>query len=88
MRTIHKYKLDALHSMRGTQIVALPSAFLILHLDVQNGVPCLWVEVEDSTPRYNHTFTRYGTGWEIEGDEIHIGTYMDGPYVWHVYMGV
>lgn len=60
-----KYKLE------------LPAHVEILHLDVQNNLPFIWVKVNPFNKGEKRKFITYGTGQAIEDEEnlIYIGTF-------------
>jgi hypothetical protein len=61
----------------------------ILHLDTQQGMPCLWALVDPNAPVEGRYFHIAGTGHPIEGYEFmkHIGSFMlyGGSLVFHVF---
>jgi hypothetical protein len=78
-------------------VLNMPKYCQILHLEKQGDTPCLWVEVP-SDSFYNSKKVEYeerefviiGTGWEFGVAEIgdagyYVGTWLEGPYVWHLY---
>lgn len=81
MRTIHKYPIKA--------TIEMPVGAQILKVDTQGLSPMLWAEVEDNASYETRYFDVYGTGWvvdETEGTKVHhVGTYLQGDFVWHVY---
>ena len=50
----------------------------IIHIDVQEGTPCLWALVDPQTSIENRHFRIYGTGQEINEIEPikYIGTFL------------
>lgn len=81
MLVIHKVQL------RDTSVVIEPAGKITKWLDVQlqQGVPTLWYEVDLSHPLVqDRTVTVVGTGHEFEGGE-YIGTFQDGMFVFHAY---
>ena len=88
MRTIQKYPIreDAFvhHFTVGAQI---------LGVQVQNGIPTMWVELEAINPREPEqslktdewAFTVVCTGGVVPDNARHIATYQVPPYVWHLY---
>ncbi len=81
MKTVYKYRLTG----KYTTTLQLPKQAQILSVQMQEGVPTLWALVdptEELIPRY---FSIVGTGWEIEEEVTHIGTFMEGAFVWHVF---
>jgi hypothetical protein len=85
MKRIYKYPL----ADSEAQEILLPLGAKILSLQVQKGIPCLWVESNFPCSTYVPvTFITYGTGHGMADrlDE-YIGTYQlyDGDLVFHVY---
>ena len=70
-------------------VVAMPHSAQVLCVQVQNGMPYLWVIVRDTDAyKTTRTYSTYGTGQghnEITGR--YIGTYQlhDGAWVFHVF---
>lgn len=81
MKTIYKYRLSG----RYTTTLELPKQAQILSVQSQEGVPTLWALVDTSKELEQRYFTVVGTGWEVEEEVCHIGTYMEGMFVWHVF---
>lgn len=86
MKTIFKTKLD----ICDLQNIELPIDFRILHLDKQDGVPCIWYECDSTSPLVSLQIYCYGTGYNMD-DEAHpkkyIGTVQIDGFVWHFYRG-
>lgn len=84
---IFKYPLQ----VAPINLLQLPKESKIIHVAIQMpaGI-CLWCEVprpDDIHDVEERKIVVYGTGHEIP-DSLkveHLGTVMDGPYVWHVY---
>ena len=87
MRTIHKYKLDTFvfyPDERST--FNMPSVRKYLTINMQDGMPCLWVEVEDESEYTPVEITVVGTGNPIPNEfNNYIGTVQDGTMVWHYF---
>lgn len=84
MKTIYKYTLSSPQNE-----VDLPREFKILHLALQNEIPCLWAEVDDIKPLIRMTVTFYGTGHIVPDNAgNYIGTVLmhDGSLVFHAYI--
>jgi hypothetical protein len=45
----------------------------------------LWTEVDPDAPFSTTQFMVVGTGWDVPDDYEHVGTYLNGPLVWHLY---
>ena len=82
MRTIHKFELAVI----GEQIISIPSSAIILDIQEQNGVICLWAELDDSDIKFDRNIYMTGTGQEINFVTIvYIATVQKGGLVWHFY---
>lgn len=82
MRTIWKFPLD----ITDRQKVEMPKFATLLSVQLQNGVACLWVEVDSEQPKERRTFAIYGTGNPIPNNPgEYVGTFQQGPFVWHLY---
>lgn len=47
--------------------------------------PTIWAIVDTDEQPEPRRFTVYGTGHPLPRNGRHIGTYFDGPFVWHVF---
>lgn len=80
-KVIWKYAFDF-----GATQHSIPVAGKILDVQVQGGVPCMWVEVSPDSEREYRWFHIVGTGHqEILAGWDHVGTFQSPPFVWHVY---
>ena len=87
MQTIHKYPLELVDE----QSVWTPAGAQLLHLAMQNGVPCLWFLVDpelEATLKWQ--IRMYGTGHAVPDSESwlpFLGTILlhDGAPVLHVF---
>ncbi len=84
MRTIHKYQLTRPY---GEQII--PAGGKVIHagLDAEGLMPHIWVEFDDSR-RGGEDVLRYSIvaiGGGIPTDLDHIASWVDAPYMWHLY---
>lgn len=60
-----------------------------LHLAIQSASIQLWaVHDEDTFPSSSHIFVTIGTSQPIPEEYYHVGTVLDGPFVWHVFYTV
>ena len=84
MTQIFKY---VLMSTKNVSSVAIPKGGKVLTTAMQDGLVCIWVEVDQHAPTELRTFKIYGTGHEMLDSEhqVYVGTIFDNPYVWHVY---
>ena len=85
MRTIYKYPLE----VTDLQVFTMPTGGQILSVQVQNGIPCLWVLVKELHKREVRRIRIIGTGNPIGEDEhlTFIGTFQmeGGSLVFHVF---
>ena len=83
MRAIYKYKL----SVQDTVDLCIPEGAKILTLQMQQGCPCIWAEVNPQAPTEERTFAIRGTGHEFLAEHTgeYIGTVQDGALVLHAY---
>lgn len=84
MQVIHKYPLEIV----GKKTVKLPRPLNILSVQVQNGEPCMWVQLEPHYTRFaEYTITMICTGIEFSGDIGQwIGTVQVGALVMHCFI--
>ena len=86
--TIYKYPIP----VADEPIIAIPRGARILSVDVQHGVPCLWVLVDRFAPEVPHRFRLAGTGHEVDfewRDAPFVGTVLlaGGALVFHLFDG-
>ena len=92
--TIYKYPIDITH---GIQCIDMPPNPRLLHAGLDpEGWPCVWAIVDAEKVHIPkdiwHTVDEVniivcGTGHypPTEDDWWHLGTFNQGPYVWHVF---
>ena len=83
-KVIWKYKLESLVS----QTIRMPQGAKILTVQIQNEVPCIWVEVDicQKTKKENRYILIHPTGREINlTRQIYIGTFQLDQLVLHVF---
>jgi len=82
LREVFKYPVP--YSDRFTLL--LPTAAEILHFGEQSGALFIWALVEPDSPKVSREFLLRGTGHEIEGNPIYLGTDRVGSgLVWHLF---
>lgn len=86
MKTIHKYKLDIV----GLPFAKMPAKAEILTLQLQNGIPCIWVLVDTQEETVERQFITFGTGEKLPDDTSnlkYVGTYQlhNGQLVLHLF---
>jgi hypothetical protein len=86
MKTIHRFPLAA--NPRQDVVLEMPRDSLVLSVGIRplDGVPSLWVLINDFNDVCRRTFRIWGTGWAMTNDPgKYVGTFMVGPMVWHVF---
>lgn len=82
--TVWKYILE----VTDEQWLELPRGYRFLSVDVQNGVPCLWVQVDSEAVKDSILVVTVGTGEPMRKDDMKfLGTYQlyNGSFVGHVF---
>jgi hypothetical protein len=83
MRKVWKYEMP---DQREFTLDMPDADICLLHVAVQNGKPVLWAEVETEANKRPQHFLRVGTGGcTIPLTATYVGTYFQGPFVWHLY---
>lgn len=65
--------------------MAVPTGAIFRSCAMQGTIPCMWMEIETTNPLEVINVYIYGTGHTIPDDLTYLGSYIDGPYVWHLY---
>lgn len=84
MKTIYKYQLQT----TDEQVIELPKYYQILSVQIQNGVPCMWVLVDPENEPDSTKIRIYGTGHQFDLKAWKfIDTYQlqGGALVFHVF---
>lgn len=83
MLTVFQYQFEVPSSFR----LDLPRGHKVLAAGVQDGTPCLWIQLDTAEPRSPVEFRVYGPGHEMDrGVPLeHRGTFQDRRFVWHVF---
>jgi hypothetical protein len=80
-KQIWKYKVE--------NIIEMPKGAEILSVQIQNGEmfnACIWAKVSSENELEKRQFLVVGTGHTFDDtDMVYIGTYQDGPFVWHLF---
>jgi len=92
MTTIYKYPIIAKHETEfGSSVYAhlVPQSrkFIKAGLD-SNGYPCVWALIDPETPLIMTKFILVGTGQPMDDSffgRTHIGTFIQSPFVWHIF---
>ena len=82
MRRVYKYPLQLIDSVQKLYVhdVSTPLLFAM-----QDGMPCLWLEVSTSQTKVEKQVMIVGTGHQVPDGFKHIGSCIDGIFVWHLY---
>lgn len=84
MKAIWKYPLQTV----GVQSIDMPVGADLLTVQLQHGLPCVWVLVDPAAPACPVKLTTYGTGAPIDdAPGEYLGTYQlaGGSLVFHVF---
>jgi hypothetical protein len=81
--TVWKFEVAAGDVVR----VPMPAGARVLHVGTQRPRHlCVWAEVDGLAGLVERRFLVRGTGHPLPADRgPHLGTVIDGPFVWHVY---
>lgn len=83
MRTVWRYEID----LNADQF-ALQVGGTVVHVGLRVARMIeLWVEVDTDrlTSDNSNIYRVFGTGHPLPDDATHVGSVIDGPFVWHVY---
>lgn len=84
-RIIYKHPVE--HLSKPLLIPCTSRAQVVL-VALQGGLPHIWID-DDWHPdanRNNRVFIVVGTGHPIPDGSVHCGSYLQGVFVWHVYL--
>lgn len=86
MKTIYKYPLQVTPDLQPIQ---MPDESVILSIQMQNNIPCIWALIDNSSLRYvTREFKIIGTAGEVDIDnDFYVGTviHSTGKLVWHIF---
>jgi hypothetical protein len=73
--------------LKGTCSLFVPVGAKTLTVQVQKGVPCIWMLVDPKAAKEERFFRIYGTGHEMSEVGEYIGTFQiaGGTFVFHVF---
>lgn len=84
MRTIYRYPLR----VTDVQTITGPGLGRVVAVDNRRGELEVWAEVDTHDVEMTRSVIIVGTGNPIPpGAGRHVGHYIDGPFVWHIYEG-
>ena len=84
MEKIFKYPLK----VDDIQMVEMPKGAVVLTVQTQREIPCLWAKVDPSAPAIKRCFITYGTGHPADDGQAqhYVGTYqLSIGLVFHVF---
>lgn len=83
MITIYKYPVEIDKQI----IIMMPWGAKFLCIQVQNGVPCIWVQVDTDEALVERKFFWYGTGNPSDMTKNYLGTIQlhNGNLVFHLF---
>ncbi len=76
---VYKYKT----ATDGT--VDLPEGAKVIHAELFGHEITLWCIIDPSERNETRKFVIVGTGQEIPNDLIHIQSFIQPPFVWHIF---
>lgn len=84
MRTIFKYAIE----ITDVQVIHVKAGAVPLHVGLDpHGAPCIWMKVNRDYDTEALVVYVVGTGHPLPTDaEIHLGSFNQGPFVWHVFV--
>jgi len=88
MKTIYKYSIPLISAEFDME---LPVGAIILSLQIQGGIPCVWAMIDKDADKEQRHFRFYATGYPIgkipKDLSLHyIGTVQaSGGVVWHLF---
>ena len=81
IKQIWKFKVE--------NFIEMPKGAEILTVQIQDGQmfnACIWAKVNPENELEKRHFIVVGTGQGFQDDNTnYIGTYQDGPFVWHLF---
>jgi hypothetical protein len=83
MRTIYKYPLET--GQFNDVSIRLPEGATIRRVAIQHNTPTLWAEIDTEAKLVVRHLRVHGTGHPIPAGAVYVGTWDDGPFVWHLY---
>lgn len=85
MRTVHKFLVPFADPEAGPLPVSRHAPVRLTGLDPRTGKPAVWIEVETTNPPGERRMAVFGTGHELPDGWVHVGSMIDGSFVWHIY---
>ncbi len=57
----------------------------IVHVALQDGQPHFWFCTDTLAPPVSRHFQVFGTGHDIPHNAKHLGSWLEGAFVWHLF---
>jgi hypothetical protein len=80
VKTIWKFELPT-----PICVVQMPVDAMVIRVGRQGAAVCLWAMVESDNALEDRLFAIVGTGRPIPHNGRYLGTWDDGPFVWHLF---
>jgi hypothetical protein len=80
MKTIWKFEMPG-----PACVIDMPVGAQVIRIARQGAAICLWAIVESDNALEKRVFATIGTGRPIPLDGRYLGTWDDGPFVWHLF---
>jgi hypothetical protein len=82
MRVMWKFPFDVAPRFS----VQMPAVHRVCAVQLQGGVPCMWVLVDHASAVETVWFRVVGTGHQFDLDGLgFVGTFQQAPFVWHLF---
>lgn len=81
MKVIHKHTL----LLQQYQYIDSFNGAKFLDIQAQDGIPNMWVEVDDEKLSDRFHLIIVGTGHPVPTGSFYLATYQNVPFVWHFY---
>lgn len=65
--------------------VEMPEGAKAVHIGFQGRQLTMWAEIDPSAPLTHRSFEIVGTGHDIPDGGQHVYSWIDEPFVWHLY---
>lgn len=84
---IYKYPINNKdRNAFGNFTVEMPEIFQILDVKEQDGIPCIWAIVDETTEAKEVEFRVCATGDPVVmGKWVFVKTFYQDPFVWHLF---
>lgn len=81
MRTVWQYEIQIEESFT----IELPVGAVVVAAQMQQGNPCMWVDLNSTAPKKKRLFHVVGTGHGVPPGAKHVATVQAPPFVLHLY---